>query len=58
LKKMRIQKTGSGQLYVGIPAFIKEHFRLESGQEVFVDIDGDKIVILLRKPTQEVEQTV
>jgi antitoxin component of MazEF toxin-antitoxin module len=54
MQKVRLQRTGSGQLYSPIPRFIENHFGLDNGQEVWVDIEGDRIVIYLRKPERSV----
>ena len=58
MQKVRLQKTGSGQLYTPIPKFIEDHFGLEPKQEVWVDIEGDRIVIYLHKPERPVVRPV
>jgi len=58
MQKVSLQKTGSGQLYAPIPRFIENHFGLEPRQEVWVDIEGDRIVIFLKKPERSVGKVV
>ena len=51
MQKVKLQeKTDSGALWMHIPMHIKEHFGLRKGQEVWVDWEGNKIVIYLTKP--------
>jgi bifunctional DNA-binding transcriptional regulator/antitoxin component of YhaV-PrlF toxin-antitoxin module len=54
MQEITLQRTGSGQLYCHIPKFIERHFGLREKQKVWVDIEGDRIVIYLRKPERSV----
>jgi len=58
MQKVNLQRTGSGQLYVPIPKFIEYHFGLRPRIQVWVDIEGDKIVVFLQKPERSVGEVV
>jgi len=59
MQKVKLQqKTNSDVLQATIPKFIREHFGLRAGQEVWFDIEGDRIVIFLQKPERSVGQVV
>ena len=53
-----VQKHGSDVLQATIPKFIREHFGLKAGQEVWFDIESDRIVIYLTKPVRSPDLVV
>lgn len=55
MQKVKVQKTGGGQLYIHIPKFVANHFGIEVGQEVWVDIADGEIRVYLNKPERRSE---
>jgi len=61
IKVQERETQRTSQLYIHLPKFITQHFGLNKGQKLWIDIEGERIVVNLRKPernaeTQEAEQ--